>query len=332
MSGDQGSGRGLESGAGPGSARRAEAAMEVLDERGREGLATVFTARFRGDEGLVAEFVDSLSGSPSREEKWVAILSSQFGCPVGCRFCDAGGWFRGNLTAGEMLAQLDHIIVRRYPDFRVPTRKFKVQFARMGEPALNTGVLDAIEAMEGRYACPGLMPCVSTVAPESAEPFFERLLELKRARYDRSFQLQFSVHSTDERVRDWLIPVPKWNLERVARYGERFHAGRGRKVTLNFAISPSLPVDAGAIKALFNPSHFMIKLTPVNPTQRAAGGGLVNPLGPDYVEGAHPLVRKLREGGFDVVVSIGDIEENRIGSNCGQVAGLWRRNGENRGE
>ncbi len=310
----------------PGKApgRGSVARMELLDERGRDGLATVFTARFRGDSGLVAEFVESFSGSPSIEEKWVAILSSQFGCPIGCRFCDAGGWFRGNLTAEEILAQLDFLVRRRYPGGVVPTKKFKVQLARMGEPALNPAVLDALLAMRSRYECQGLMPCVSTIAPKGSEGFFERLLELKRRRYDSRFQLQFSVHSTDERVRDWLIPARKWSLAELAAYGERFHGWDGRRVTINFALSPSLPVDPGTIASLFDPEHFVIKLTPVNPTERSVGGGLVNPLGPEHESGQHPLVRELRSAGFDVIVSIGELEENRIGSNCGRGAGIWR--------
>ncbi|MEM4729699.1 MAG: radical SAM protein [Thermoplasmata archaeon] len=294
--------------------------MEVIYENGREGLARVFVARFRGSDRFLAEFVESLSGSPSREEKWVAILSSQFGCPVGCRFCDAGRAFSGNLTAEELLAQLDFLVKRNWPGMWVRSRKFKVQFARMGEPALNPAVLEAMERMSGRYGCPGLMPCVSTVAPAVSDRFFERLAELKHRLFDGSFQLQFSVHSTDERVRDWLIPVRKWGLERIASYGEDFHGEKGRKVTLNFALTPALPVDAEAIASLFDPAHFVVKLTPVNPTESALGAGLVSPLAPEHTDGTHPLVRELRRAGFEVIVTVGELEENEIRSNCGQLA------------
>ncbi|MEM2977492.1 MAG: radical SAM protein, partial [Thermoplasmata archaeon] len=240
--------------------------------------------------------------------------------PVGCRFCDAGRAFHGNLTADEILAQLDFLVGRHWPDMRVPARKFKVQFARMGEPALNPAVLEAMERMAGRYGRPGLMPCVSTVAPASAGLFFERLAGLKHRLFERSFQLQFSVHSTDERVRDWLIPVRKWGLERIAGYGEDFHGGTGRRVTLNFALSPGLPVDAAEIASLFDPAHFAVKLTPVNPTESALGAGLVSPLAPEHTDGTHPLVRELRRAGFEVIVSVGELEENEIRSNCGQLA------------
>jgi len=298
--------------------------MEIVHENGRDDLAKVFVAKFRGSDRYLGEFVDSMSGSSSRNEKWVAILSSQFGCPVGCRFCDAGDHFNGNMSSGEMLAQLDYMVRRHHPDGRIPTRKFKVQFARMGEPALNPAVLEVLETMHDRYDAPGMMPCISTVAPSGAGMFFDELLELKKKHFDHGFQLQFSIHSTDEKVRDWLIPHDKWSLEKIADYGGNFMGGNGRKVTLNFALSRNSPVDVAMISELFDPSRFMVKLTPVNPTENANRAGLTNSLGPDYEAGENPVVRGLRDADFEVVVSIGDLGENGIGSNCGQVAGLWR--------
>lgn len=299
--------------------------MEVMHESGRYSLATVHVARFRGDDRYLAEFVGSLSGSPSPDEKWVAILSSQYGCPVGCPFCDAGDHFNGNLTKEELLAQLDYLVDARFPGRKVPTRKFKVQFARMGEPALNPAVVDAIREMRTRYDAPGLMPCVSTVAPELSGDFFERLLAVKRELYDESFQLQFSIHTTDPALREKLVPCRKWSLERMADYGARFHGGRGRKVALNFALSPNAPVDARLLLRHFDPKHFMVKLTPVNPTENARLRGLVSPLEPGFEEGTHPVVRALHDAGFEVVISIGEPEENELGSNCGQVLALWKR-------
>ena len=299
--------------------------MEVIHASGREELARVFVARFRNDDRYLAEFVDSLSGSPSRDQKWVAILSTQFGCPVGCGFCDAGDHFHGNLSRDEILAQLDHLVDLHFPDRVVPAKKFKVQFARMGEPALNPEVIDAVDELGTRYDAAGLMICISTVAPEASGRFFERLLQLKRSRYDEAFQLQFSIHSTDEGLRDRLVPCRKWGLDRISEYGTRFHGGNGRKVTLNFALSPGAPLDAGVIEDHFDPAHFIVKLTPVNPTENARRLGLENPLSPDFERGTHPAVNRLRGSGFEVVISVGDKGENALGSNCGQVLGLWKR-------
>lgn len=297
------------------------AQMKLLCSKGDRKLAVVHVAQFRNNEKCMAEFVESLSGSRSKDEKWVAIVSSQFGCPVGCRFCDAGDHFHGNLTKEELLAQIDSIVDAHYPDRKIPAKKFKVQFARMGEPMLNPAVLDALEEMRSRYRAPGLMPCISTIAPIGAERQFERLIEIKNKHYHGNFQMQFSIHSTDEKTRDELMPAKKWNLEKIAEYGMRFHLPGDRKVTLNFAVSEQNPVDVEKIRSVFDPAHFAIKLTPVNPTFRASKNRLVAEFG----EYGTRLREEFKKAGFETIESVGDLDENSIGSNCGQVLALWKK-------
>jgi 23S rRNA (adenine2503-C2)-methyltransferase len=291
--------------------------MKVVYEGGDEKVAKVYAAYMRGSPEHMVEFVESLSGSPSIDEKWVLIISSQFGCPVRCRFCDASIFYRGNLTAEEMLAQVDFMVRSRYPDGNVPAKKFKVQFARMGEPALNDAVIDAMLEIRRRYRAPGYMPCISTVAPAGRDEWFGRLLEANRKVFRGWFQLQFSLHSTDQKYRDWLVPIRKWGLNEIAEYGERFYVG-GRKVTLNFALSPGARVDPSVISEHFDPHVFALKFTPVNPTVRAEGNGMVNVFTEREAD-RYVFLRELREMGYDVIVSIGELVENEIGSNCGQL-------------
>ncbi|MHB1355216.1 MAG: radical SAM protein [Anaerolineae bacterium] len=295
--------------------------MKIIASSGDPELAIVHVAELRGGSRFMIEFVESLSGSSCREEKWVVILSSQFGCPIGCAMCDAGDHFYGNLTRDELLAQVDFVVDSYYPNRVIPTGKFKVQFARMGEPSLNPAVLEAIVAMRTRYTAPGLMPCISTIAPSGTEPFFERLKEIKDLYYQGNFQMQFSIHSTDEMQRDQLMPVRKWNLAQIAAYGERFYIAGERKITLNFALTPQNLVDVGIIRAIFNPALFAIKLTPVNPTCRAKENQLVS----QFNEHSLALSEKMRSAGYETIESIGELDENRIGSNCGQVLALWNK-------
>lgn len=295
--------------------------MRIICSSGDPDLAIVHVAEFRNDSRYMVEFVESLSGSARREEKWVVIVSSQFGCPVVCAMCDAGDHYHGNLTKDELLAQVDFVVDKYYQDRRIPAGKFKVQFARMGEPALNLAVLEALEEMRTRYDAPGLMPCISTVAPLGAEPFFKRLLEIKNKYYPGNFQMQFSVHSTDEKRRDLLMPVRKWTLAQIAEYGERFHCAGNRKITLNFALAPQNLVDVEKVRALFDPAHFAVKLTPVNPTSRAEENGLVAQFG----EYGMVILEEFRSAGYETIESIGELEENQIGSNCGQVLALWKK-------
>ena len=68
--------------------------IEVLEEFGREDLAKVYVASVRDDKEKLVEFVESIQPPIPREEKWVLIVSTLFGCPVGCKMCDAGGEYK----------------------------------------------------------------------------------------------------------------------------------------------------------------------------------------------------------------------------------------------
>lgn len=288
--------------------------MRVIASAGREDLARVYIAR--NAAGNHVEFVESLQPPLPREKKWVLIVSCLFGCPCACRICDAGGDYRGRLSREEIEFQIDYLVGRRYPDGKVPCEKFKIQFARMGEPAMNPAVLDAIAALPGRLQAPGLIVSLSTIAPAGCAGFFEKLLDIRDRFRPGAFQFQFSLHSSDEQRRRELIPVPTWSFAAMADYGRRFFRPGDRKVALNFALAEGYPLDAGQLLASFDPACFLVKITPVNPTLRARENGLRPVL--DSERRDVRAADDLRRAGFEVIVSIGELEENAIGSNCGQ--------------
>ena len=290
--------------------------MKISAFTGREDIATVYVAEMR--EGKAVEFLESLQPPLPREKKWVIIVSTLFGCPVRCPMCDAGGDYRGKLSKEEIFAQIDFLVKKRFPDGRIPVSKFKVQFARMGEPAFNLDLLEVLEELPQRYDAPGLMPCISTIAPLGTEGFFERLIEIKKSLYTGRFQLQFSIHTTDETHRSRLIPTGIWDFAKIAKYGERFYQKGDRKITLNCALPKGVPLDPRILRRHFDPDIFLIKITPLNPTYRANENGLSSYIDP-YQEGeGYEVVEKLRSCGYEVIVSIGEVAENHIGSNCGQ--------------
>lgn len=130
--------------------------------------------------------------------------------------------------------------------------------------------------------------------------------------------MQFSIHTTDGELRDKLMPVHKWDLSQIARYGREFWQPGDRKITLNFALIREVPVDAMQLQKHFDPERFLVKLTPLNPTYAAERNGLVSQMDASWDETRCRIVDGLRAVGYEVIVSIGELEENRIGSNCGQ--------------
>lgn len=291
--------------------------MRIIGQTGNDDVALVYLAEM-GHDRLV-EFVESIQPPLPRKHKWVLLISTMAGCPVSCLMCDAGGSFKGLLSRNEMLSQIDYIVMKRFPDRVIPCKQFKIQLSRMGEPALNPAVNDVIRELPVRYNAPGLIPSLSTIAPAGKRLFFEEMLAIKNALYlNGHFQLQFSIHSTDKRVKDWLIPVKTWTFKDISTYGNRFHQTGDRKITLNFALAENIPVAPGTINEWFDPEKFLIKLTPLNPTYRSQENGLLSRLVSLTEHGIADLQEEFQLLGYEVIVSIGNTVENLIGSNCGQ--------------
>jgi 23S rRNA (adenine2503-C2)-methyltransferase len=297
--------------------------MEIVYTTGIEDLATVFVARTRGPVSPLVEFVDGLEQGCPREEKWIINVSTQFGCPVRCVFCDAGGDFRGNCSADDILAQVK-AAASGHPESVSRCRKLKVHFARMGEPALNDAVLEAIERLPQTLPTPELWCCVATVAPAGRRAWFDSLAERQRRLFPGRFQLQFSINSTDEAERRRLMPIPLEDLAWIAGRGDRHFRPGDRKLSLNFALARDIVFEPQSIIRLFDPAVFIVKLTPLNPTAASRDGGLRTVLRSEQAEQAMQHVELLRKAGFEVILSVGDAREDQIGSNCGQAVRLYQ--------
>lgn len=286
--------------------------MRILSKTGRDDLAVVYAAEFGAGKNL--EFVESVQPPLPRSKKWVLLVSSLYGCPVRCRFCDSSRDFRGVVSKEDLLKQIDFLVEKRNEEKEFRCEKLKIQFARIGEPAFNENVLSVLEILPSRFPGHRILPSVSTIGPRSRDRFFERLMEIRKKLYPGDFQLQFSIHSTDYRFRDWLIPAEKWDFDRVAEYGMEFAAEGKRKITLNFAYNPDFPVSLEIIRRHFEKEFFALKITPVNPTRSALKNGLSSKL----TSGPEEWFRRAEEDGYEVILSEGEAEENKIGSNCGQ--------------
>ncbi|MBN2244229.1 MAG: radical SAM protein [Candidatus Aminicenantes bacterium] len=299
--------------------------MKIIYRTRYSEIANVYIAET--EDGRRVEFVESVQPPFNRKEKWVLIISTLFGCPVGCPFCDAGGDYRGKLSVEELLFQIDFLVRQRYPNGEIDCDKFKIQFARMGEPAFNKNIITLLKLFKERYRFRRFIPSISTVAPTGCGNFFKELLALRNEEYRQDFQLQFSLHSTDETSRDYLIPIKKWDLKRIAEYGKLFFRPNFQKIALNFALCESSVIDLHELKQYFDPLIYIIKVTPVNPTFRARQNKIKSILYPGNER--HEIVDRLKDAGYEVIVSIGEWEENRIGSNCGQYVSAVSRHSFN---
>ncbi len=294
--------------------------IDILANHGKEGVARVFVGRTKS--GRLVEFAESFHPSLPIEKKWVNIISVMYGCPVRCLMCDAGSLNAGNLSVEDILSQIDILTSRRFKSNKIPVERWKIQFTRVGEPSLNPAVLNVLETLPQIYDAPGIIPSVSTIAPIGSEDFFKKLLSIKNKHYANGhFQLQFSIHTTESKKRDILIPIKKWRLEQISEYGNHFFKNGERKITLNFVLIEGYPVSPKIISDCFDPQKFLVKITPLNPSSAASKSRLLPAFDPFRQDSgaAKKLASEFLEYGFDSIISIGELEENRIGSNCGQM-------------
>ena len=303
--------------------------LEILSKAGNDNIATVYLAKT--DSGKFIEFVESIQPPLPREKKWVLIVSTLYGCPVACPMCDAGGFYQGKVSQDEILSQIDYLVEKKFPNKKILTEKFKIQFARMGEPTLNPAVLEVLNKLPAIYEVSGsLIPSLSTVAPNSCDGFLDELLEIKNKHYcNGNFQLQFSIHTTDQEIREKIIPIKKWDFAKIANFGKKFYCPNDQKITLNFALAKGNPFSVDVLKKYFDPDIFLIKITPINPTLNAAQNNLESyftsgSAGEDKLY----IIDQLKAAGFRVILSIGELEENKIGSNCGQYIKRFLANGK----
>jgi len=240
---------------------------------------------------------------------------------VACLMCDAGGDYRGNLAKEEILEQIERTLAEHAYDGSWQARKIKLHFARMGEPAMNPAVLDVLRYVAKYFPSDSFIPAVATTAPRVGLKWLEELKTIKNEHYSGGrFQLQFSVNSSNETMRDRLRPGSTLSLPAQAQFARTWFQSGDRRISLNFALGRGIPLEAEIIASHFSPENALVKLTPINPTARSNSNGIETVIAPESPEAAAKLVHELEKYGFEVIVSIGDPKEIKIGSNCGQAA------------
>lgn len=125
-------------------------------------------------------------------------ISSQVGCPLGCRFCATGtGGFRRNLTPGEILGQVSRLRAAAAPD---GGKLGNILFMGMGEPLLN---LPAVLRTISILTSPGenrLSPRRIIVSTAGILPELTALAEQTRVR------IAVSLAGPGPEVRQRLVP------------------------------------------------------------------------------------------------------------------------------
>ncbi len=240
----------------------------MLTETKRKDFANGTVYALRTEDGFLIETTDTFlpsytknavgenqnylhdSDIGSRKDRWMIGVSTMSGCPVRCKFCATGTMKKyRNLTAEEIFEQVEFILSKREEKF-TEAFEHKINYTRMGEPFLNIeAVKKAIELIETKY--PGTHHYVSTIGVKGSD--FSWIKD--------NITLQISVHSLRNEKRDWLIPFKnKLTMEELGAIRTESEL----KTTVNMTLVEESDFDIVALKKLFDPDKFFVKLSPIN--------------------------------------------------------------------
>ncbi len=254
------------------------------------------------------------------EEKWVITISTQYGCRHHCQFCDVPLVGNGkNATEKDLIRQV-LTGVTLHPEV-TESKRLNIHFARMGEPTWNPNVLDAAKWFHTHLDSEfNVHPVVSTMMPKANEwlkTFIHTWMRMKNRLYKGNAGLQISINSTSQQEREVMFSGAALPLEDIARVMEGIFP-RGRKITLNFALA-GFEIDPDVLLRYFDPSDYLVKLTPMHKTTAALAQGLVT--SGDYTTYT-PYAndeQALKDAGYDVLVFIASEEEDIGRITCGNA-------------
>lgn len=259
------------------------------------------------------------------EEKWVVTISSQYGCSMGCKFCDVPKVGIGrNATKNDLTNQVVNAL-QLHPEV-LSTKRLNVHYARMGEPTFNRNVLEhakgLLKEVRPYIGRSHVHPVVSTMLPRKNKRLMEFLqdwCEIKNYNFRGAAGLQFSINSTSDEQREDMFNGNSLTLEEISEIGRLLPDPVGRKYALNFALADNYELDAKKLVKLFNPDKFIVKITPLHLTHRCLDNDIKTTGGYDYFTPYKPAEKALKEVGFDVLVFIPSKDEDESRITCGNA-------------
>ena len=164
---------------------------------------------------------------PNPERK-TACVSSQVGCPVGCKFCASGiGGLEGNLTRGRIVEQ-----AWRLGRLKGVERISHVVFMGMGEPLANfSAVTDAIRTLNAPWGM-GISARRITLSTVGLPSAIRKLVG-----FEIPVTLALSLHAPNDEMRRKIIPWAEYStIEELLAACDEYFRATGREITLEYIV------------------------------------------------------------------------------------------------
>ena len=265
------------------------------------------------------------------EEKWVITISTQYGCSMGCTFCDVPKVGRGRNASFEDMR--DQIIqaVTLFPGV-TNTRRLNVHLARMGEPTFNPAIFDLADWLRLNWKAPSLgigiqcsviHPVLTTMMPrrnKTLSSVVERWCnDVKNEWFGGDANLQVSINSTSNEQRAEMFGGETSTLEEISRIARWLDKPKGRKYCLNFAMADGYAYEAAKLAQLFDPACWMVKITPIHVNHATIQNGIKSTGGYELYDFYAPREEAFKKAGFDTLVFVPSYDEDMGMITCGNV-------------
>jgi 23S rRNA (adenine2503-C2)-methyltransferase len=199
------------------------------------------------------------------KDHYTLCISSQVGCAQGCRFCltSTGGFVR-NLTKNEIISQVRDI----QKDLEDPLRLTNIVLMGMGEPLANyRNVINAIETITSSDTGLAFSTRRVTLSTAGLAPFLDRLGR------DTRVNLAVSLNATDNRTRDFLMPINRrYPIEVLVEACRRYNLRPRNRITFEYILIKDIndsSEDAKRLAGLLRPVKSKINLIPFNEHEKS---------------------------------------------------------------
>ena len=260
---------------------------------------------FQLDDGNLVESVHLVN-----KNRNTICISTQAGCSVGCAFCATGknGFFR-NLLVSEIVGQVLFFSHRLHA---IGQRITNIVLMGMGEPFLNYN--STLQSLK-RFNDPKGIAIGARKITISTIGIIEKII--KFAGELRQFKLAISLHASDDKIREELIPIAKkYPIKEILKSANYYILKTNRRITYEYVLIDKINSNreqAQTLAELLKKQNCHVNLIAVNPNS--------------HFEGKPPSVRSinifsntlLRNG---ISTTIRNRQGSKIKAGCGQLEGI----------
>lgn len=312
----------------------------IVDDYSHGKLETLSIGDYGKDKNIKADFLgysNEVNGVPNGpvkplQEKWVITLSTQFGCPMKCTFCDVPNvGYHGNATFADLKKQF-YSALSVFKGVKY-TDRLNIHFARMGEPSFNSFVFTFSSFLakdkrkiqdETGIRIETIHPVVSTMCPKHKGDLIKNNIRLwaknyKNILFNGQAGLQLSINSTSNEQRDKMFNGCSMSLEEISEMVKDFDSPLGRKYCLNFAYASGNEVNGEKLAKLFDPDKWMVKITPIHNNTSCRQNNIQTIDGYSSYQPYKIPEENFKNAGFDVLVFVPSQDEEDSCITCGNA-------------